>query len=259
MRPYLAVIKDSFREALASRTLWILLILIAVTLAALAPFSYREVLSAGIGRRDFVDAGDFVAELRSAAKEEEPSPPGHIWSRLDPSLQNKLRRLHEPADAQRGERLEYRDTIEELAAALDDLLQREDFYDAQAWRRVNLRAEARRLAVADPATLTPEEIARRNRLVLESAFPDLIRISRPLSTQFTYLGMEVFWPVPFAADDLGERLTPWILVVLDWVVGPIGVFVAVLVTASIIPQMFDAGSLNLLLSKPISRSLLYLI
>ena len=38
----------------------------------------------------------------------------------------------------------------------------------------------------------------------------------------------------------------------------IGVFVAILVTASIIPNMFDAGSVNLLFSKPISRPLMYL-
>ena len=40
MRPYLAIIADSFREALASRVLWILLILITLLLAALVPLSY---------------------------------------------------------------------------------------------------------------------------------------------------------------------------------------------------------------------------
>jgi hypothetical protein len=41
MRPYLAVILDSFRAALASRVLWILLVLITLFLAALAPLSLR--------------------------------------------------------------------------------------------------------------------------------------------------------------------------------------------------------------------------
>ena len=40
--------------------------------------------------------------------------------------------------------------------------------------------------------------------------------------------------------------------------GVAGVFVAVLVTASMIPQTFEAGSVDLLLSKPISRSWLFL-
>jgi hypothetical protein len=152
----------------------------------------------------------------------------------------------------------YQQTINELRESLAKLMEREDFYSAEAWRSVDLRAEARRLAVADPAELSEQEIGRRNRLALEAAFPELIRISRPKSTQFTYLGMDVGWPIPFGADDLQEQLLPWIVLVLDWAVGPVGIFVAVLVTASIIPQMFDAGALNLLLSKPISRSLLFL-
>jgi hypothetical protein len=259
MRPYLAVVKDSFREALASRTLWILLILITITLAALAPFSYREVLTAGLGRRDITDVSDFVETLRSAAGDEKPSPGRHIWSLLDPELQEKLRKLREPSrDAPPTDHMAYGNTLEELRDALNEIMEREEFFDRDAWRGVDLRSEARRLAIADPQELTKEEIGRRNRLVLEAAFPELVRISRPVSTQFTYLGMDLAWPVPVPADDLEERLMPWIALVLDWVVGPVGVFVAVLVTASIIPQMFDAGSLNLLLSKPISRSFLFL-
>jgi hypothetical protein len=259
MRPYLVVVKDSFREALASRTLWILLILITITLAALAPFTHHEVMTSGLQRRDITDSSDFVDALRRAARSDEPSPGGHIWSLLDRDMQEKLEKLREPKrEAPPPEHFAYQQTINELREALHEVMQREEFFDRQAWRRVDLRAEARRLAIADPAELTTEEIGRRNRLVLEAAFPELIRISRPVSTQFTYLGMNLAWPVPFAAGDLQERLMPWIALVLDWVVGPVGVFVAVLVTASIIPQMFDAGSLNLLLSKPISRSLLFL-
>src|ERR1700704_4525524 len=37
MRSYLAVLKDSFREALASRVLWILMIVITLILIAAAP------------------------------------------------------------------------------------------------------------------------------------------------------------------------------------------------------------------------------
>lgn len=259
MRPYLAVIKDSFREALASRTLWILLILIALTLAALAPFTYHQVLTSGLQRRDVTDVDEFIEELRRAENASKPSPARHVWMQLDPALRAKARQLEKPArDASPPVRFAYQQTVEELCDALNTLMQREDFYDPQAWRGVDMQPEGRRLAVSDPATLNDEEIGRRNRLALEAAFPQLIRLSRPLSTQFTYLGWELAWPVPIAPDDLQQQLLPWIVFVLDWVVGPVGVFVAVLVTASIIPQMFDAGALNLLLSKPISRSLLFL-
>lgn len=42
MRPYLAIIIDSFREALASRMLWILFILTTLLLAAISPLSMIE-------------------------------------------------------------------------------------------------------------------------------------------------------------------------------------------------------------------------
>ena len=42
MRAYLAVLKDSFREALASRVLWILLALTTLVLAAVAPIGLSE-------------------------------------------------------------------------------------------------------------------------------------------------------------------------------------------------------------------------
>src|SRR5262249_53822453 len=42
MRPYLAVLKDSFREALASRVLWILIFVTTVVLALLAPLGFKE-------------------------------------------------------------------------------------------------------------------------------------------------------------------------------------------------------------------------
>jgi hypothetical protein len=46
--------------------------------------------------------------------------------------------------------------------------------------------------------------------------------------------------------------------VTTWLVGTLGVFIAIVVTASIIPQTFDPGSLSLLLSKPVRRWLLFL-
>ena len=44
----------------------------------------------------------------------------------------------------------------------------------------------------------------------------------------------------------------------DWVLGMFGVMVAILVTASSISQTYEAGSVDLLLSKPLSRSGVFL-
>ena len=44
MRPYFAIIKDSFRAALASRVLYVLLIFITLLLLVIAPLHIRETL-----------------------------------------------------------------------------------------------------------------------------------------------------------------------------------------------------------------------
>ena len=41
---------------------------------------------------------------------------------------------------------------------------------------------------------------------------------------------------------------------MGWIVGVFGMIAAILVTSTIIPQMFEPGSIKLLLSKPVSRS-----
>ena len=50
MRPYLAIIKDSFRAALASKVLYVLLGLIVLFLLLLAPAHIRESLDTRIVR-----------------------------------------------------------------------------------------------------------------------------------------------------------------------------------------------------------------
>src|SRR5262245_34425799 len=56
MRPYLAIIKDSFREAIASRVLWVLLSLILVHLILLAPLGIKLNLTTDFVWRDIGDA-----------------------------------------------------------------------------------------------------------------------------------------------------------------------------------------------------------
>ena len=58
MKPYLAIIQDSFHSALSSRVLWIAFFAIWLVLAALAPFGYQEDLTADFrGARDLANRG----------------------------------------------------------------------------------------------------------------------------------------------------------------------------------------------------------
>ena len=67
MRPYLAIIKDSFREATASRVLWVLLGVITIILLLIAPLGVRAKLTTGFSGGDIRDPQQFVAKLRAQA------------------------------------------------------------------------------------------------------------------------------------------------------------------------------------------------
>src|SRR5262249_35498647 len=106
--------------------------------------------------------------------------------------------------------------------------------------------------------LPEDQRARFNRLALEAAFPGEIAPIPPKQIQLAYFRWELGLPLPIAAEQLFPAINQLLVVALGIVLGVAGVFVAVLVTASMIPQTFEAGSVDLLLSKPINRSLLFL-
>src|SRR5689334_15564635 len=93
MRPYLAIIKDSFREALASRVLWIMTGLIAVMLLALAPIGYKVNLTGEINWGEIADAPQLVHRIRRDADSSDPSPGKRIWSLLDDETRKKLEQI----------------------------------------------------------------------------------------------------------------------------------------------------------------------
>ncbi len=268
MSAYLAIIKDSFREAMASWVLWILLVLIALALLVFAPIGYREQLTTGLNQDDVYDWSELAQTIREGRREED-TPAARVWSLLGDEARQKLlkfRRL--PAGAGPERRSKYVVARDSLQASFDNLLQEASLYDDVSWQRVDLANEGRRLldvtdeasgksAKSDPSILSDEQRARLNRLLFEAAFPKTVKVSLATSVQFTYFGLDIFWPAPVRADRLEKILQPAVTLVLDWFAGPVGVFVAILVTASIIPQTFDPHSLSLLLSKPISRWLLY--
>ncbi len=95
--------------------------------------------------------------------------------------------------------------------------------------------------------------------MIENAYSERFRPQPPRQILITYLGFKISPPIPFTK----QRVDRWIEqlalpVLMSFLVGVVAILAAILVTAPIIPQMFEPGSLNLLLSKPISRSLMFL-
>lgn len=266
MNKYLAIIQDSFREAMASRVMWLVLIGITLLLLVLAPFGFREVLTTRFRDDDLKRPDDFLVLLRNEGQKELPSPARRIWLKLEDKTRKRLAKVSIPGkDAGPGEPFEYLALFRLVVREIDALLQRPDFFDANAWKGVRVASdEARELMrrhdgqAKDKQPLSATESARLNRMMVEAAFPELIRISPPTSVQFTYGWMNALSPQPLRGSTVRESLQAIVATAMGIFIGAIGVFVAILVTAPIIPQMFDAGSLHLLLSKPLSRWRLFL-
>ncbi|MDA1051083.1 MAG: ABC transporter permease subunit [Planctomycetota bacterium] len=258
MNKYLAVIKDSFREALASRVLWLVLVVITLVLMLLAPFSYREELTSRLNDND---VNERVLDIvRRADASEKPSPARHVWMQLDEELRDRIAKLSIPGvDDEPPNVMEFMRTVGHFRTAVNKLIEERGFYDEEAFAGVQIvSGELRDLRERGIDQLSDREAARFNRLLLEASFPDLIRTSPPTSLQFVYGWADLGGSVPLRSTTLRENMRSRFVFVLSWVVGPVGLLIAILVTASIIPQMFEPGSLHLLLSKPVSRSLLFL-
>jgi hypothetical protein len=257
MRAYLAVIQDSFREALASRVLWVLLIMITLLLLVLAPLGYRQQTTRELTDGDVRDWPHFLQHV--AERSRQPGPARHILSQLDEPLRRRVSEFRMPADGEIGRAMEMLRLIGEFRNALNQRLVSQDFYDADAWGGLRpVGEEARELSSQTPDRISGEDLGRLNRLRLEAAFPDYLPPSLPTSVKFCYLGYDFGQPLPLRQADFKRILESIVEWVTRWLVGTLGVLVAILVTASIIPQMFDPGSLNLLLSKPVWRPLLFL-
>lgn len=257
MRAYWAVVQDSFREALASRVLWVLLILITLLLVALAPLGYQQEATRELTDGDVRDWPHFLEHV--AEQSRRPGPAQHILSRLDAPLARRVSEFQVPGDGELRGAFEMLRLIGDFRNALSQRMRERDFYDADAWGDVRLVGEeASELAAQPPDSLTDDDIGRLNRLRLEAAFPDYLAPSLPTSVKFSYLGYDFGQPLPLRKADFQRVLESIVQWVTRWLVGTLGVLVAILVTASIVPQTFDPGSLNLLLSKPVWRSLLFL-
>ena len=287
MRPYLAIIKDSFRAAFASNVLYVLLGLITVLLVAIAPFHYQEVLDWQIKLREHVSNPQLFVERLVEGKDSDPKIKS-VWDALPADLQKELVttaeklknegitlgemdqddqggavsvEIEDSDDRRRrrrggrnGNPLEDYPVFEKLVDALNEVIQDKDFYKQEIWDDGLLPNEAQELVDAGETSLNEERSRRLNRLLIADAFGSAIQSGADTTLDFYYL----VWKIPiFSTNTTHQQFAnnfasgiPWFF---DKFVMSIGLLIAILVTANIIPETFDPGSLNLLLSKPVSR------
>ncbi|QDT02834.1 ABC-2 family transporter protein [Rubripirellula lacrimiformis] len=251
MRPYFAVIGDSFHAALSSRVLWVAFVAIWLLLAFLSPIGCREDYTTDFRGQDFHNGTRMKAMLAQGLvdPDSQSAPIGRIAAAMPEDLRRQLKRV--------GEGDEVRIRLSVLADALNELLVDQSWYDAAAWKSTLRLRELRDLDETLEGDLTDSLDRRRARLRIEAAMPGVFESRSSRSMYLTYAGMD--FPANLAVDktQFQTLINQWVLpTIINWLLGFVLIFLGILVTASIIPDMLQPGSLHLLLSKPVSRSLL---
>jgi hypothetical protein len=257
MRPYLTIIRDGFHEALASRVLWVLLVLETLFLLALAPLGMIEQAGWKLGLGDFRDPEKLLARLHEGGQADDDPAARHVFERLSADLKRELGQGFSGDQAAR--RLVR--AVERLRDELNALLTSDDFYQAAAWKGATLSAEARELLEQGLPSLGVDERARFHRLALQALFPGQFVPAQPRQVELRYFTANPLpesLTLPFEKADVHPVLNGIVSRFMVYVLGVGGVFVAILVTASLIPNAFEGGAVDLLLSKPVSRSLVFL-
>ncbi len=256
MGPYLAVIADSFRAASHSRVLWMALVCVGLFLIALAPLGYRENAASRISALEIVSASQLTNRLQRGLADGVPSPTGQIAAALPRELQARIRGPNASSADPKNPSV----SSDDYADALNRLIAGDDtWYDAEIWQDTLRRQELRQLDETATDQLSLAQLQRRSRLRLEAGLPGLIRPRGEKSITLTYAFWETPVEWPLSRSLFHQYLIGIFLpMILNGMLGYIGVVLGILVTAPTLPEMLQPGSLHLLLSKPISRWGLFL-
>jgi ABC-type transport system involved in multi-copper enzyme maturation permease subunit len=255
MRPYLAILKDSFREAFASRVLWIMLGLIAIFLLAIAPLGFDQGLSTVLQREEVSDAFGLMKRLREDAANDKPSPGRHLWNQFSDDFREQAEKVIDSEDPSGRDRSR---SIRRFRGELNKVIASADFYDKESWSGEPMDGELRdKLSASGRKGI--DEVNVVNRHAIESAFSDFVDLGEDNAVYLSYAGFRVIdTPLPLSAEQQTDTVKGIINVALTFLLGVVGIFISILVTASFIPRTFEPGEITLLLSKPVSRSFLFL-
>lgn len=253
MRPYWTIVKDSFAEALASRVLWIVFVVLTLILLAVAPLSITEQRASHLSPFD-IDLPRFFAELKKATREESDSPGKRIWELADDNFQQQVNKLTNQGER---ERLNFRER-EAFVRDLNAMLENRELYRESAWQDKRLSSATKQLLEGDITSLSLQDVRVVNRLLMLDGFSSISGNSDE-EVYVNYLWWKAAGPIPFGKTLLQPLVDQVLANVLRYLVGAAAVFISILVTAAMIPHAFEAGAIDLLLSKPVTRSLLFLV
>jgi hypothetical protein len=253
MRPYLAVIKDSFREAFASRVLWILLVFTTILLLGVAPLAIKDHYPTQLQVNSVFDWPGFISKLKAQVAAPDASPGKHLWSLFSADLKAKLDELPDSV----GNEHVSTELVNAVTTELNKLLAQRGMYDAESWRGKEMQSEAKPLLDRGVNRLSEDDLSRLNRSLLETAFPEEIAHNAKSEIYLAYFGWKLGEPLAIPRSQVTQLIKSILAGVMNFFVGTLAVFAGILVTSPVIPHTFEAGAIDLLLSKPISRPMLF--
>ncbi len=254
MRAYLAIIRDSFHEAVASRVLWILVGGITLVLAAIAPLSISSEPATRIQRSEFKNGASLIKNIQDILqKEEDSSSQGYLVSKLSEKIQHQIAKIDEVEGAR-----SYYNLLSSLRGEWNDILKDKDFHQEKYWKTSSLSDEAKKLIAINKELRTKLQTARLNRVLLEKTFPKNLKTAQTDAIFLAYFGRKVGKTLPFPPAYVNTLVNYRILGLMGFLGGILGISVGIMVTSPIIPNMYEPGSIDLLLSKPVNKSLLFL-
>ncbi len=113
---------------------------------------------------DIIDWPALCSQLNRVRDTDQPSPERRIWSLLSHEIQSDI----EAASRGNGLKEEQKYNI---VNALNEILSRRDFYQKQDLPNIPIPKEAKKLLELRRKELSPKEIQRLNRLLVEAAYP----------------------------------------------------------------------------------------
>ena len=250
MKPYLAILIDSFWEAVGNRVLWVLLFGWALVLAGLAPFGYVTARSFKLSSYDIDNFEKIKEKLLDGANGKGTESVQAVASKLRSEFLDKLKPVANSGGDNRGRRVRSADMAKELNAVIDA----KDLYSTEAFPSAVKRAKLKPLIDNGVDKLSEYEREELNRELLQRAFP--LDLTRPRSEQLWigYAGFKLGEPINISRKQIKQFVEPLLLgFLIKLGLGVVAVFVALIVTSPIVPETFRSGSLHLLLSKPSRR------
>ena len=259
MKPYLAILIDSYWETVTSKVLWALLIGWTFLLAGLAPFGYITESSYRMARGDVYNRIGLAQKLARGLTPQGTPTQKAISKHLSPRLKKQLEAASAISDSkERNERYE-KISAREMISDLNALLKNRGLYDPEAFPTAANRERLKPIVAKPAADRTEAEVEALNRQLIDIAYSADLEPPRSEQLWIGYAGIKLGDALPLdraAVNKFIERVALEIIIRLG--LSFVAVFVGLIVTSPMIPETFRSGSLHLLLSKPISRPLVYL-